>query len=256
MNKRIRNKWIELELGSKHTHWTLSYSVPSDDRDAWDWDNTKAKGERAIHRAWLTVGFWRIFMQLYLWRVKPFKGSYDSDSSKRYGITYFERSMHVHWGETKVYWMPWDWTIVRWDLLFPNGDVYYRNRYPGTTLASKRRTFSWYNVLDMNESPYPASPVEAQVAKYIDLEHHTKDGRKQVAKIRLAGEVREWRWRWLKWLPWPRQVSRTIDCMSDVELGSKAGSWKGGMLGWSVPWPEDESMEQAFHNWYNKWDGR
>lgn len=177
------------------------------------------------------------------------------DNTKRYGVTYFERSMHVHWGETKVYWMPWDWDIVRWDLLYPDGEVYYHNKYPSATLADRRRTFSWYNILDMKESPYPKSDVQTQVAEYVKLEHFTKDGRKQVANIRLAGEVREWRWRWFKWLPWPRRVRRTVDCLSDVELGSRSGSWKGGMIGWSVPWPEDESIEQAFWNWYKKWDG-
>ena len=255
MEKVFRNKWFELTWPSRSSHWTLSYNVPSDNHDSWAWDNNRSKGDRAIHRAWLTIGIWKMFFMVYLWKIKPFKDTFESDSTKRYGFTFFERGLHLHWGDTKVYWLPWDWEIVRWDLLLPGGEIYYRNKYPKPKGV---RSYSWYTILEVGETPFKdaAQDVQVQVAETINLEHYTKDGRKQVAKIRLAGEEREWRWRWFKWLPWPNQKKRSIDCSSDIELGEKAGSWKGGMMGWSIPWPEDESMKQAFHNWYRKWDGR
>ena len=253
---RYRTKWINLETDSRYTHWSLNYNVPSDDHDSWEWDNTRPQGQRAIHRAWLSIGFWKMFLVIYLWKVKPYKGEFGHDSTKQYGLTFFERSIHLHWGKTWVHYLPWSWEIVRHDLLFPNGDLYYRNKYPVYRLGKRKKTYSWYDILEGNESPYPSSTAETQVAEYVTLVHYTKDGRKQEAKIRLTGEEREWRWTWFKWLPWPRIKKRVVDCWSDQELGEKAGSWKGGMIGWSCPWPEDEDMKQAFWNWYKGWDGR
>jgi hypothetical protein len=87
------------------------------------------------------------------------------------------------------------------------------------------------------------------------LDHWTKDGVNQKAKIRLAGEEREWRPKCTRWLPIFRKIQRVVDCDSDTELGPRAGSWKGGMLGWSVDWQKDESMKEAFWRWYRNWDG-
>jgi hypothetical protein len=251
---RIRKKWYEFYWNEGHTHWNIHYNIPSDDCDSWN--SPQHKGEKPIYRASLTIGFWKMFLLVYLWKVTPFEGSFGMDNNKRYGLTFFERSLHLHWGETKVYWLPWDWEIVRHDLLYPNGDVYWHNKYPRVRLGEKQKNnYSWYEILDGNQSPYPKSDTQVEVAKYVNLEHYTKDGRQQIAKIRLAGEEREWRYRWFKWLPWPRKISRVVDCYSDVELGQRAGSWKGGMMGWSVEWREDESMEGAFWRWYKKWDG-
>lgn len=252
---RIRNKWIELETNTDHTHWTLSYNVPSDDCDSWNWWANRAKGEKPIHRAWLTIGIWHMYFRLCLWKVTPFKGSFEMDNTKRYGFTYFERSLHLHWGETHVFWLPWQWECVRHDLLLPNGDLYWRNKYPSFRLGEKKKHYSWYNILEMDESPFPKSDVQVQAAEFIELTHYTKSGKKQVAKIRLCGEEREWRWRWFRWLPWPNIKRRVVDCWSNEELGERAGSWKGGMMGWSVDWEEGESMKHAFWRWYKKWDG-
>jgi hypothetical protein len=35
-----------------------------------------------------------------------------------------------------------------------------------------------------------------------------------------------------------------------------AGSWKGGLMGWSVEWKQGETMEDAFDRWSNTWDGK
>jgi hypothetical protein len=50
-------------------------------------------------------------------------------------------------------------------------------------------------------------------------------------------------------------VERVVDCDSNAELGKKAGSWKGGLMGWSCEWDPYENMESAFRRWYDKWDG-
>jgi hypothetical protein len=247
---RIRNKWIELTSNSDYTHWCFYYSIPSDDCDSWN--TYRDRGEKPIYRSWITIGFWRFFFKMYLWKVKPFEGSFELDNSKRYGFTFFERSVHIHWSETKVYSLPWDWDIVRHDLLMPDGRLYWRNDY-----AKKgKKYYYWYGILECDEHPYPVVPTQKQVAKFVELVHHTRDGRKQVAKIRLTADEREWRWKWFKWLPWPNKKNRVVDCHSDIELGDRAGEWKGGLMGWSTEWKKDESLEAAFWRWYRNWNGR
>jgi hypothetical protein len=182
---------------------------------------------------------------------------------KEYGFTFTPDCLHIYYGiqpgswsrddpensdHSKVYWYPWRLEIVRHDLLYPDGDVYYRNVYP----KKNKKHLHWWEVFD---EPKPQSGVQVQVAEFVELNHWTKDGVNQKAKIRLCGEEREWRPKWTRWLPIFKHVRRVVDCYSDTELGPRAGSWKGGMLGWSVDWKEDESMKEAFWRWYRNWDG-
>lgn len=186
------------------------------------------------------------------------------DSIRRdYGFSLDREAIHIHYGiqpgswsskdpknsdHTKVFWWPWRLEIVRHDLLYPNGDVYYRNIYP----RGNQKHLHWYDVFEGN---FKQGDVSVEVAHFIDLEHHTKDGSKQVARIRLTGEEREWRPKCTRWLPIFKYTRRVVDCTSDVELGSKAGSWKGGLMGWSCDWEEDETMKRAFWRWYKEWNG-
>lgn len=236
---RKRNKWFELDVPSQHTHWCIHYDLPS------DWED-RDYGEP--HRAKLVIGFWRFFAAIRLWKVTPYKGSFEIDNTKRYGVTYFDRTIHFHWGKTYVKSLPWDWSIVRYDLLYPNGDLYHRNDY---NRKNKSRGISWYDVL--NKSPIDN---DVEVAQYVTVTHSTRNGHIQTARIRLTGEEREWRWVWFKWLPWPRKIWRTVECESDIELGEKAGSWKGGLMGWGCEWKQGETMESAFWRWYTTWDGK
>lgn len=185
---------------------------------------------------------------------------------KEYGFTFGDEAIHIHYGiqpgnwsrddpensdHTKVYWYPWRYEIVRHDLLYPNGDVYHRNLYP----RNGEKHIHWYEVFDWPKDE-DRERVEVQVAEFTNLKHYNKtNGELQEAKIRLCGEEREWRPKCTRWLPIFRKVNRVVDCWSDVELGTRAGSWKGGMLGWSCEWYKDETMHEAFWRWYRKWDG-
>jgi len=141
---------------------------------------------------------------------------------------------------------------VRHDLLYPNGDVYHRNTYPK---KKGDKHIHWWEVFDGWPTKEDKDQVESQVAEFVELDHWTKDGENQKAIIRLTGEEREWRPKWTRWLPIFKKISRVVDCNSDTELGPRAGSWKGGMMGWSCEWKEDEDMRDAFWRWYKKWDG-
>ncbi len=187
---------------------------------------------------------------------------------KQYGFTFTSDCLHTYYGiqpggwtrddpensdHTKLFWYPWRLEIVRHDLLYPNGDVYHRNTYPR---KKDEKHVCWWEVFDGWPTGEDKHRVEAQVAEFVVLNHYNKtDGVLQKARIRLTGEVREWRPKWTRWLPIFKKVSRVVDCYSDVELGTRAGSWKGGMIGWSCEWREDECMIDAFWRWYKKWDG-
>jgi hypothetical protein len=186
---------------------------------------------------------------------------------KQYGFTFTGNGLHTYYGiqpgswsrndpensdHSKLFWYPWRLEIVRHDLLYPNGDVYHRNIYP----RKDEKHIHWWEVLEDWPTKEDKDRVEAQVAEFVTLEHYNKtDGKLQKARIRLCGEEREWRPKWTRWLPIFKFKKRVVDCSSDTELGTRAGSWKGGMMGWSCEWYEDETMHEAFWRWYKKWDG-
>ena len=220
----------------KHCHLYLSW--PSD-----GYEN---------YRVQLMIGFWRMFISIPLWKTSPW--TQWSNDAPRYGIGYHDAIFWIYHGagKWKAIDMPWQWEIVRHDLLFPNGMLFHRNHYPRIRLGEKTDSKHWYEVFEKPMS----DDIKYNFCREIQIEHHTKYGRKQVANLRMCGEEREWRWKWFKWLPFPNQVQRVIDCESDVELGERAGSWKGGMIGWSIPWNKGEEFEYAFKKWYKKWDGQ
>lgn len=199
--------------------------------------------------SWATVG-------------KDGRKGYTESIRRDYGFSFDKEAIHIHYGiqpgswssqdpknsdHTKVFWWPWRLDIIRHDLLLPNGDLYHRNSYP----RKNGKHLHWWEVFDGQVK----SDVQVEAAKYVTLVHYTKAGVKQEARIRLAGEEREWRPKWTRWLPLFRYTRRVVDCYSDVELGSRAGSWKGGMIGWSCEWRHGETLEDAFWRWYKQWDG-
>lgn len=200
----------------------------------------------------IVLGIWKLYIQIYLFKEKNI-ADYPYCEEPRYGFTFFDRTLHLHFGKTKVFDLPWAWEIVRHDLLYPWGDVYYSNTF-SKLIPEKYKHICWHDIFDSHKYHY--DDVRMELAEFVKLKHTTKDGRVQEAVIRLCGEEREWRWKWFKWLPFPRLKHRTVDCTSNIELGERAGQWKGGMIGWGCKWKEDQTMEQAFWEWYKDWNGR
>lgn len=183
---------------------------------------------------------------------------YTKYTQKSYGFIFTEAGVHLRYGiqtgeyhsknpelsdRAKVFWYPWENTLVRWDLLNPEGELYWRNSYG----KDATKALYWDEILRGGH--------ESKAVRYVDLEHTTKDGRVQKARIRLAGEEMEYRPKCTKRLPIFRTVYRNVDCSSNIELGERAGAWKGGLMGWSCRWEPGESLEDAFWRWYKNWDG-
>ena len=68
-----------------------------------------------------------------------------------------------------------------------------------------------------------------------------KSGEVQNITATIGVSEREWRWRWFKWLPLTKSVSRTIDVEFSEEVGEGRGSWKGGTLGCGFNMLADET---------------
>ena len=64
-----------------------------------------------------------------------------------------------------------------------------------------------------------------------DYTYTLKSGEVQKRKATYYVERMEWRWRWLKWSPWPKMVRDSISVDFSDEVGEGSGSWKGGCTG-------------------------
>lgn len=189
---------------------------------------------------------------------------YFIDIRRSYGITFAEEGLFIDYGvqpgvwssrsdtfsdKSKMYWYPWHPHLIRHDLLKPDGSLYHRNH------SSKvRDSVYWYQVLDKLKQQFPNQEIDSPLTETVKITHITSSGSKQHATITLTGEEREWRPKWTRYLPFNKHTQRTVNCSSDIELGEKAGSWKGGLMGWSCEWRHGESMTDAFYRWYSTWD--
>lgn len=236
----MRNNFFEITW-SDYIFWHLYFVWPTES----DEDKTLK----------FSFGFWKLFFNIGLWSTKGI-GNYTSIMGPKYGVSYSEGVLFIYRGLDKyaAINMPWRWQIVRHDLLLPDGSVYESNRwnYKGEKVD---KHYQWYEILEGWHDEGVQKSLKDYCTKTIELDHYTKDGRHQKATITLTGEEREWRWLWFTWFPIFNKIERVVSCDSDIELGKKAGSWKGGMMGWSCSWDLNESMNEAFRRWYDKWDG-
>ena len=266
-----------IKLKSKHyteyRHFTIMLSTA--DEDDYDEDDYDEDPHNTLNIAFFNRSYWFKIPQIIKPREKWIDLSqYDWSKNRNGQRGYFERikkqfgfsadaeAFHIRYGiqpmcwskddpensdHSKCYFYPWRHEIVRHDLLLPNGDLYVRNMFRFG--RRKGCHLHWYDVFN---ATYGNATTE--VAKYVNLTHVTKNGDTQTARIRLTGEEREWR-RWWGLLPFGKIVNRTCECSSDVELGERAGSWKGGLMGWGCEWKKGETLEQAFQRWYSSWNG-
>ena len=95
--------------------------------------------------------------------------------------------------------------------------------------------WSWthvrHDILSEYETPSYTYTLESG-----EVQHRT-------AQIRI--EEREWRWKWFKFLPWPKMVHTDIDIEFSGEVGERTGGWKGGTTGCSYRIKEGETPLQT-----------
>lgn len=137
----------------------------------------------------------------------------DYDIELGYGFSFTSDSLHLHWGKrTKVLWYPWSWTFhKRWELV------------EGGSYAAGR---SWFI-----ETPQGMNHGQIATKHVADYTYTRKSGEVQKRTATVYVDLYEHRVRCLKWLPWPKRLSRSINVDFNDEVGEQTGSWKGGVLG-------------------------
>jgi hypothetical protein len=126
----------------------------------------------------------------------------------------------LEWGrKNKFLYYPWSWSFYKhWELAqgYRKNDAIWveiPRGLPSGTIAKK------------SIAPYG---------------YTLKNGTVQERNATFYVERREWRMRWLMWLPWPRMVQTCIDVTFSDEVGERSGSWKGGTTGCSYEMKKGE----------------
>ena len=166
-----------------------------------------------------------VFFTLYLHVPRWPNTGYDIELG--YGFTFCDSGLHVHWGKrTKVLWYPWSWEhYKRWELV--EGDSYARDQK------------FWIEV--------PSRMPHGQLATKSTAPYTYKRRNGDVQNVTATYYVAhmEWRWRWLRWLQWPRKTATSISVDFSAEVGEGTGSWKGGVLGCGYDLLPDESAHEC-----------
>lgn len=98
-------------------------------------------------------------------------------------------------------------------------------------------------------APGQAPPLPYQ-SQPIDIAYTTRRGVEQKTQARILAVHRlTHRWRWV---PFVRLTSCYMEVEFRDELGSEAGSWKGGVVGVGMSYRKDRNPEAEFHHEFHK----
>lgn len=180
------------------------------------------------------LGWGNFFIKL------PFKSKYnDHFEAPTYGVYYHARCIWIQHGIDKVYCihLPDDFDWVRTSKLLKSGEWIHERK--GDV---KRIGGDWKvrHAIDKAIEPFLWRET-------YDYKYTLRSGEVQNVKATVTVEEREWRWRWrwFKWLPFPRQISKTISVDFSEEVGEGRGSWKGGTTGCGYSMLPNETAEET-----------
>jgi hypothetical protein len=155
------------------------------------------------------------------------------EMGKYWGFCFFEQSVHLNWGDkTRIVYMPWSWaTRISNEVQRADGSW---APYVPTYGVFNRATNTW-------EQQEPDGRHE-MVLPYT---YKLRSGELQVVSATIYVERSVWRRRWLKWTRFLQRVDYGISITFSAEVGERAGSWKGGVLGCGYSMRPGESPEQT-----------
>lgn len=171
------------------------------------------------HYILLNLGFGSLYIYL------PFDSGHHGSEVPQYGFYYYEGALWLLMGKkTKSIDMPYSYQWVRTSYLLNT------NKWLHQTKANRKEDFFLREDLWQETHPYI---------------YTLKDGtiQNRIATIKI--EEREWRWKALKLLGFPKKISRVIDVKFNDEVGERTGSWKGGCLGCNYKILQNESPLQC-----------
>lgn len=156
-----------------------------------------------------------------------------------WGVYYHERSLWWTWGDySKAWHLPWDMVHIKHEVQRPDGSwvpfVGCWETGPGipntdgvmVIKGGKEPDGRWEGTFPYHYLLLPSGEVQhAQATIYVDR--------------------REWRQKWLAWCPWFAKKRQSINIQFDREMGDRAGSWKGGVIGTGYDMRPGETAEET-----------
>lgn len=98
---------------------------------------------------------------------------------------------------------------------------------------------------------------EAQVAKEIhSFKYVLRNGTVQYRLATIHVKEWEWRYKWLRYIPIFRHISRRIDIEFSNEIGERSGSWKGGTMGTAYKMLPNELPSEALYRFQETYKSR
>jgi hypothetical protein len=182
-----------------------------------------------VHLGWPNFFIKLPFLQR--WHYEP------HECMESWGFLVHLYDIHMNWGRhCKIVHFPWSWEWQRTSMLMPDGRswIHELKRLKSPLGTEVRKSyFSLRNVERWQES---------HSYRYV-----LRSGEVQERTATIGVEEREWRMRALQWLPWPRQIHRSIDVTFSDEVGERSGSWKGGCTGCGYTLRRDETPLECLY---------
>lgn len=173
----------------------------------------------------------------------------------RWGFSLFERSIHWDWGRKVegsdddrcggIINLPWDWDHHRTSHLLDGeqrvGHFVADGTWRHETAAKQREVNvagdeAWRAYHDECWAARDLRWSETHPYRHVlskGSDRGEPAGAVQTVTATITVCEREWRQRWLRWTRFGRMVRRDIEVEFSDEVGSRAGSWKGGTVGCS-----------------------
>ncbi len=185
----------------------------------------------------------RINLDLFFFNltlILPFKNDWtDECDPPKWGIAWHNQTFWIYRGGKgnmnggNKWWTvyaPWSYQWVRTSTLLKDQTWFNEtigNRVKWNGDSNLPGSYEWLNANRYQE-----------VHKYI---YNLKSGDIQNVDATIKIEEREWRWHWLKWLPFLKKIDKSISIDFSSEVGERAGSWKGGCTGCGYTMLKDET---------------
>jgi hypothetical protein len=157
----------------------------------------------------LIVGWGRAYLHL------PIKTGIDGCDSPSWGFYYHASSLVICKGKKKKFiHMPWDYSWIRTSYLKFDGS--WLNETKDKTIDHWQDQYK--TIIFKEQHPFTYVLPNQEI---------------QRCTATIGVSEREWRPRWFKWTKLFAKVRKSIDIDFSEEIGSRAGSWKGGVTGCS-----------------------
>ncbi len=181
------------------------------------------------------AGHWSIFfvcLWVTLWRAK--KPPRDPDGMLDSWSVCFkplgERYLHVEWGTWQRFFsLPWSFDYIETAVMDSRGEFvrteYVERGHRATVVLA-----------------YPLAP------QIFPFRYQLRNGTVQIMTVTVkAVERRRWQWKLFRRLRLPLGIKtrHSLDLWFSSELGSEAGSWKGGVIACGCDYRPGESIETA-----------